>query len=186
MKYYIANTTVKVNKAVPKDLIVVTQDVSYGEDLIVNVFLSDPVAYRINVTVGDQSKLLRLKDGKGTLKFSGLAAGTYTVVALYKGDANYAAVSADTFVEVKKATPNITVSAKTSCKYVVVDVSSADEVANLINVTVDNQSKLVSLSEGQGTVNFTDFEAGTYTVTATYKGDNNYSAVSVDTTVEVK
>ena len=181
-----ANTTVEVKKAVPKDLIIVTQDISYGEDLIVNVILSDPIAYRINVTVGDQSQLLRLKDGKGTLKFSGLAVGTYAVAALYKGDAKYSAVSADTFVEVKKANPNMTVSAKTSGKYVVVDVSSDDEVANLINVTVGNQFKLVSLSEGQGTVNFTDFEAGTYTVTATYKGDNNYSAVSVDTTVEVK
>ena len=92
-----ASVTVEV-KAVPK--LNVAADVA-GDDLVVNVACVDDLAYRVNVTVGDQSKLLRLKDGKGTLRFSGLAAGNYTVVALYKGDGNYLQASSDIDVEIE-------------------------------------------------------------------------------------
>ena len=53
-------------------------------------------------------------------------------------------------------------------------------------MTVGGQSKLVTLTDGFGSVKFTGLEVGTYDVVVSYAGDANYKKATATATIEVK
>ena len=96
-----ASVVAKVKRATP-EILVSADDITYGEDLIVNVTLSSDVSRRAIVTIGNETKLVSLKDGIGSVKFTGLDVGTYDVVVSYAGDVNYGTNSNTITIEVKE------------------------------------------------------------------------------------
>lgn len=181
-----AKTTVKVNRYVT-DIIVTADTINCGDDLIVNVELPSDVKYRVTVSVAGMSNLVSLKNGVGSTKFSGLTIGTYTVTAYYGGDSKYANSSAKTTVKVDKYLTDIKVTADT-INYgqdLVVNIQAPSDIKYRVNVTVDGESKLISLNNGVGSVSFSNLAAGTYDVTVSYGGDSNYLKTSVTTTAKV-
>ena len=166
---------------------ITTGDITYGEDLIVEITLPNDVARRASVTVGNETKLVILTNGTGSVKFSGLAAGTYTVVASYNGDANYLALSANATVNVNRAASDIKVTANSVIygEDVVVEVSVPADVSRRVVVTLGNETRLVILTNGTGSVKFSGLSADTYTVVASYNGDANYKKSSANATVVV-
>ena len=100
------NKTFKVNKAAT-DINIVAGSIAYGEDLVVGVELPSDVKYRVNVSVGGMSKLVSLKNGVGSVKFSGLAVGTYNVSASYAGDVNYLKALSSAVAKVNRGAANI-------------------------------------------------------------------------------
>ena len=183
-----ASADVKVSRATPT-IKVTAEDIVYGDDLVVNVELSADATRRAIVTIGNESKLVILVNGTGSVKFSGLAAGTYDVTATYNGDSNYdRKASANTTVKVTRATPNIKVTAKNikAGEDLVVNVKVSDSITRRVIVTIGNESKLVHIENGTGSVKFSGLTKGTYTVTATYNGDANYDRNAfANTTVTV-
>ena len=164
------------NDKAPSNIKITASSITYGEDLNVTVKLPSDVSRRANVSVGDESKLISLTDGKATAVFTDLNAGKYTIFASYGGDANYLPSNASKTVSVKKADAGITINAD-SIDYgetLSVTLTAAKDITKRINVTIENQSKLVSLKNGEAMVKFTGLTVGKYTVTATYAGDKNY------------
>ena len=182
----VANTTVKVNRATPA-IDIFAKNIKTGEDLIVNVEVSDSIARRVIVTIGNESKFVSLTDGFGSVKFSGLNAGTYTVTAAYNGDVNYGKASANTVVTVSKSPVAIQATAKEVAygEDVVVDIQLPYDVSRRVNVTLGNESKLVSLTNGSASVKFSGLAIGTYTATVSYNGDEKYLKSSVDVAAKV-
>ena len=180
------NTTVKVSRG-PADIKVTADPVSYGEDVVVNVTLADATR-RVNVTLGNESKLVSLVNGTASVKFGGLAVGSYDVAVSYNGDSNYIKSSASAVAKVIKAVPEVQVSANdiNVGEDLVVDVQLPDDVSRRAIVTIGNESKLVILKAGIGTVKFTGLSVGTHEVVVSYAGDENYKSVTNTTTIEVK
>ena len=96
-----ASVVAKVKRATP-DMLVSAVDIGFGEALTVEVQLPDDVSRRAIVTIGNETKFVSLKDGIGSVKFTGLEAGTHDVVVSYVGDANYRPSSYTTTIEVKE------------------------------------------------------------------------------------
>ena len=181
-----ASCNVKISKATP-EISVIADDIIYGEKLIVNLELPADVSKRPIVTVENESKFVTIKNGIGSVKFTDLTAGTHQISVTYDGDDNYLKTSVNLEVNVNKATPEISISAK-SIKYgenLIVDVTLPDDVSRRAIVTIDNTSKAVSLKNGTGSVKFTDLTAGTHEISATYDGDNNYAKASAVSKVKV-
>ena len=165
---------------------IVADDISYGDDLTVEVTLPSDVSRRASVTVDNETKFVILTNGTGSVKFSGLATGAHTVVASYSGDGNYLALSANATVDVKRAECEIEVFAKSHNDEVIVDVVLPGDVSRRAIVTIGNETKYVSLTDGKGSVRFSGLTAGNYTVVASYNGDTNYKKSSSNTTVFAK
>ena len=115
---------------------------------------------------------------------SGLAAGTYTVHAMYGGDDNYnAAVSNSISITVNKVASSVTVD-PISFTY----GESASATATLVgatgvNAVIDGHDGAVSV-EGT-TITVSGLPAGTYTMVVTTVPDANHTALSAEVTVTV-
>lgn len=185
-----ANTTVKVSRANVK-INVKADNINYGEDLVVNVQLPSDVARRAIVTVDNETKLVRLTDGIGSVRFGGLSVGTHEVKVSYNGDSNYVrGNSVNKTVNVGRGIANIRVTVNhnqpvrhNESLSVKVELPNA---TRRVNVTIGNESKLVSLKNGTGTVEFSALDAGTHTIIASYDGDDNYVKSAVNTTLKVR
>ena len=115
---------------------------------------------------------------------SDLAAGTYTVVAKYAGDANYApSESAPLTITVSKVDSSVTVD-PISFTY----GGSASAVATLVgatgvNAAIEGHDGAVSVDGA--TITVSGLPAGTYTMVVTTIPDANHNAVSTEVTVTV-
>ena len=181
-----AETTVKVTRG-DANMVITANPITYGDSLVVCVELANATR-RVNVTVDGVSKLVSFNNGVAYVEFTGLAAGTHTITAYYAGDSNYVKTTVNATVKVNKATPDIQVTAD-DISYgdaLIVDVQLPADVTKRVNITVGSQSKLVTLTNGFGSVKFTGLEVGTYDVVVSYPGDSNYKKASATATIEVK
>ena len=188
MVYALNSTTVSVIVTrITPDLSVSADAITYGEALVVKVTSSSDISRRVTVTVGNESKFVSLKDGVGSVKFSGLNAGSHVIEVSYNGDAVYAKASVNTTVKVNKATPTIkaTVNAIAYGENLVVEVKLSADVTRRAVVTIEGVSKYVSLTDGLGSVKFKGLSVGVHTVEISYGGDANYKKASINKTVRV-
>ena len=179
------NTTVKVNKAVPQ-IKVTSKAIAYGEDLTVEVQMPSDVARRANVIIdGNITKAVSLKEGAGSVKFSGLSVGTHSIEVSYNGDDNYAKASANKTVKVNRGTPEIKITGSSNNDVLTVNIQMPSDVSRRVSVTLEGVTKTVSLNDGVASVKFTGLAPGSYNVQASYAGDNNYLKTSVNKTLKV-
>ena len=182
----VANCTFIKEKTVP-EINITAQDIKYGKDLTVNIQLPEYVKYRPTVSVANQSQLVSLKNGAGTVKFSGLSAGTQTVQVSYNGDSNYLKASANMTVAVLKITPKIEITANAIYlgEDLIVNVRMPEDISRRPTVTVGNESEIVTMRNDTGTARFSGLDVGTHTVKVSYNGDENYLKASSSTRVKV-
>ena len=104
-------------------------------------------------------------------------AGTYTVTAVYGGDLTYATSTATTTITIQKATPAISVSGYTTA------------FNGQAHGTTGYVTGLGGIDLGQAIISYPGGSApihgGTYTVTASYAGNDNYAASSTTATITI-
>ncbi|MBT9659149.1 Ig-like domain-containing protein, partial [Methanobrevibacter smithii] len=66
-------------------------DIKVGEDAVISIAVPEITSGVVSVTVGDAIYNVAVVDGKGSLTLSGLASGSYDVVAKFNGDDKYLA-----------------------------------------------------------------------------------------------
>lgn len=181
------SASVVVSRAVA-DIRVFASPVSYGDVLVVDVVLPEDVAGGVNVSVGDDIKFVSLTGGVGSVEFSDLSVGTHAVNVSYAGDENYLESSATINAKINRAIPEIQVSAD-EIEYgeaLTVNLQLPSDVTRRVAVTIGNETKLVSLKEGIGSVKFMGLSAGDHEIDVVYNGDVNYMKSSVSVVAEVK
>ncbi|WP_400199550.1 Ig-like domain repeat protein, partial [Methanobrevibacter smithii] len=92
-KYYKTSynsTTFNVAKLASTTTVNVS-DIKVGEDAVISIAVPEITSGVVSVTVGDAIYNVAVVDGKGTLTLSGLASGSYDVVAKFNGDDKYLA-----------------------------------------------------------------------------------------------
>ena len=180
------NLSVNVNRSFA-DLNVIVKPVSYGEQLVVNVSLNNDVTRRAIVTIGNESKLVSLKNGEGSVKFSDLSAGIHNIQVSYNGDSNYLKSSINTTVKVNKAIPDLQIFTENiTSESVDILIKTPHELSRRVNLTIFNQSTLVKITNGMKKVKFTGLNPGTYDIKLSYAGDNNYKSTTLSANVEIK
>ena len=181
------NITIKVNRITP-NIQVTTNDIVYGDVLVVDVELPSDVTRRAVVEIDGISKFVTLKDGKGSVKFSGVSVGNQTVIVSYNGDVNYGKASVSSSIVVSPAVADIKISAKSIVwgNNLTVGVVLPDDVVGGVNVSVGDETKFVSLTDGVGSVEFSGLAVGTYEVSVVFLGDDNYleSSASINAKVD--
>lgn len=112
-------------------------------------------------------------NGESKLSAAPINAGTYTVKAIYVGDANHDPLTKEATLTIKKANTTITVDSTEITK-------AYDGEAVEVSATVSNGDEAtITYSSTTAPVN-----AGTYTATISYAGNDNYNAAE-DVTVTI-
>ena len=172
-----ANTTFSVSKIASTTTVSVS-DINATQDAVINIAVPGIASGVVSVTVGDAIYSVVVVDGKGSLTVSGLAAGSYDVVAKFAETDMYLASEANATFSVSKLASTITVAVgdidATHDAIVNVEVPNVD--LGSVTVTIGKTSYNVAIIDGKGTLNVPNLDGATYDVVAKFNGNDKYLA----------
>lgn len=179
---------------------VLAYDIIYSQDLE-GIIYSD-VDGKYNLSIGDFSISVIVKDGLGQFNAGIFNAGYYTVIASYLGDANHKSNSSSIDIHIAKYIPTISVDIPEIDYGDVGVINITCDVYGSVNVTVNGITETLDLngqrikilfasllnalgSNYDASLDLYNLNAGTYPVTVTYNGDENYESPSVSGELKV-
>ena len=179
-KYYKTSynsTTFNVAK-LASTIAVSVDDIKVGEDAVISIAVPEITSGVVSVTVGDAIYNVAVVDGKGTLTLSGLASGSYDVVAKFNGDDKYLASEASAKFNVAKLASTIAVNVSDIevGEDAVISIAVPEITSGVVSVTVGDAIYNVAVVDGKGTLTLSGLASGSYDVVAKFNGDDKYLA----------
>ena len=86
-------------------------EIAVGEDVVLNIALSDGATGNVTLIINDESKTLTVTDSKADYTIKSISRGNYDITAVYNGDWKYSSSSDNVKFGVGKVTPAINVEA---------------------------------------------------------------------------
>ena len=188
-KYYKTSynsTTFNVAKLASTTTVNVS-DIKVGEDAVIDISVPEITSGVVSVTVGDAIYNVAVVDGKGTLTLSGLASGSYDVVAKFNGDDKYLASEDSAKFNVTKlaSTIDIAVDNIKVGEDAVIGVALPEDATGEVIISVNGKNYTVMTKYGMASVTISDLANGTYSVDAFYNGDDIYAPIKNSTAFTV-
>jgi 5'-nucleotidase len=183
----------------PSSITATTGTVTYAHDFTVHVAV-DPAEGNGSVylwagTYGYLGTTPQVVNGVADIVVhpNGLPPGSYSLLVGYRGDATHAGSSTALAVTVRKATPEMAVSApeavrvgRTRAKVTVHVGGPGAPATGRVLVHAGGGSYLATVTGGKATVRLAPFaRVGTHTVRITYLGDDHYRSLTRRTTIKV-
>ena len=166
---------------------VAVSDIKVGEDAVISVKLLSDATGSVTVNVNGKDYTEPVVNGVANVKVADLKAGTYGVAVKYSGDNNYNAAVATSSFTVSKvdSTMDVTVNDIVFGGDLIVDAVLPDDATGEVVITVNGVDYYVAIENGKATGTIGGLDAGDYTVTVKYAGDDKYAAVDVTKGVNV-
>ena len=188
-KYYKTSynsTTFNVAKLASTTTVNVS-DIKVGEDAVIDISVPEITSGVVSVTVGDAIYNVAVVDGKGSLTLSGLASGSYDVVAKFNGDDKYLASEDSAKFNVTKlaSTIDIAVDNIKVGENAVIGVALPEDATGEVIISVNGKNYTVMTKYGMASVTISDLANGTYSVDAFYNGDDIYAPIKNSTAFTV-
>ena len=188
-KYYKTSynsTTFNVAKLASTTTVNVS-DIKVGEDAVISIAVPEITSGVVSVTVGDAIYNVAVVDGKGTLTLSGLASGSYDVVAKFNGDDKYLASEDSAKFNVAKlaSTIDIAVDNIKVGEDAVISVALPEDATGEVIISVNGKNYTVMTKYGMANVTISDLANGTYSVDVFYNGDDIYAPIKNSTAFTV-
>ena len=188
-KYYKTSynsTTFNVAKLASTTTVNVS-DIKVGEDAVISIAVPEITSGVVSVTVGDAIYNVAVVDGKGTLTLSGLASGSYDVVAKFNGDDKYLASEDSAKFNVTKlaSTIDIAVDNIKVGENAVISVALPEDATGEVIISVNGKNYTVMTKYGMANVTISDLANGTYSVDVFYNGDDIYAPIKNSTAFTV-
>ena len=177
-------------------IILIPQDITYGDDEIIEVILPGNATGFVNITVnGKEYNDLPIRDGTVELVIPDLAGGDYNVTVVYGGDKTYVANSTDGRFNVAKAVPiitievvdiwhgeievlNVTVNAPGTVNITVFGITIEVPLNNSVTSTDVLRAAIKEAYKGRATWNLINLPVGRYPAFAIYNENENYTSVN--------
>ena len=188
-KYYKTSynsTTFNVAKLASTTTVNVS-DIKVGEDAVISIAVPEITSGVVSVTVGDAIYNVAVVDGKGILTLSGLASGSYDVVAKFNGDDKYLASEDSAKFNVTKlaSTIDIAVDNIKVGENAVISVALPEDATGEVIISVNGKNYTVMTKYGMANVTISDLANGTYSVDVFYNGDDIYAPIKNSTAFTV-
>ena len=188
-KYYKTSynsTTFNVAKLASTTTVNVS-DIKVGEDAVISIAVPEITSGVVSVTVGDAIYNVAVVDGKGSLTLSGLASGSYDVVAKFNGDDKYLASEDSAKFNVTKlvSTIDIAVDNIKVGEDAVIGVALPEDATGEVIISVNGKNYTVMTKYGMANVTISDLADGTYSVDVFYNGDDIYAPIKNSTAFTV-
>lgn len=170
-----ASKQISVSK-IDTPIIILADDIKYGENLVVKVNLNKDAKGNVIVSVDDIHQSINIINGSATATISSLTSGDKVINVRYLGDEKYNYCTASKNITVSKATSLITVPIDVK----ITDNSRAEismnNVSCNVSVIVDGEEIIVPLNEdGKASVDLKGLSSGNHSIIVVYDGDDTYA-----------
>ena len=185
------NRIVAIDNAQPKDpkLTADIKNVTYGEDVIVNVDLDKEATGIISVKIGNvYSNESEVSDGKASFRISDLNGGNYTAEITYSGDSRFSSKKINVKFTVGKIGPSMDVTVNNINVGEVLNISITNlpsDAKGTVSVSVGRKSDSANVDGSNVILNINGLAKGEYDFNVTYSGDSNYNQKTIPKHVAV-
>ena len=172
-----ANTTsFNVTQAVPKIDINVPGDLKIGDNVTIVASLPKDVTGNVTLSIDGKNISVAIKDGVANLTVSNLSFGSHQFKVEYDGDNNYKAnnESISFYVDKFDSSMSVDIPEIISGENATITVSLPKHATGNVTLTINNNNYTANVTNGVAKVNIPGLDAGSYDVTVTYSGDNEY------------
>jgi predicted outer membrane repeat protein len=170
------------------------ENIKVDDDAVINVVLPSDATGKVTVVVLGKEVPATMDSGKGTAVFEGLPEGTYTAKVIFEGDDKYLPGETETQFEVKQVeidpatAVNVTIPSNTTTPVFSLDLP--EDATGYLLVDVNGNRTFAAVENGKASMPLPNLQAGNYTATVTYTGDEKYAGftttkdISINATVD--
>ena len=165
-----------VSKANP-DLTVDAVDITVGDLEIITVTGPKDATGLITLTLNGIDYILPIYNGEAKFYFQDLAYGTYDVSASYSGDNHYVVAENSTVFKVDKVLANLKINVEDITfgeNGLVIITLPSDIDGSIVTVNVNGKVYPVDIENGFGKLPLRELDAGDYTISAVFAGNDKY------------
>lgn len=159
-----------------------------AENTTITVTVNKDATGGVIVDVDGTSYYAEIKDGQAIIDVKGLEAGKdYTATVIYAGDDNFTEdettvkISVPKEEEIEPEDAGMTVDSTNST----ITVELPEDATGYVLVDIDGKGYYAKVTGGKATVDVAGLDAGNYTATVTYTGDDNYKANTSSVAVSI-
>ena len=169
-------TSFNVTQAVPKIDINVPGDLKIGDNVTIVASLPKDVTGNVTLSIDGKNISVAIKDGVANLTVSNLSFGSHQFKVEYDGDNNYKAnnESISFYVDKFDSSMSVDIPEIISGENATITVSLPKHATGNVTLTINNNNYTANVTNGVAKVNIPGLDAGSYNVTVTYSGDNEY------------
>ena len=165
-----------ISKATP-DLTVGALNITVGDLEIITVTGPKDATGLITLTLNGIDYILPIYNGEAKFYFQDLAYGTYDVSASYSGDNHYVAAENSTVFKVDKVLANLKINVEDITfgeNGLVIITLPSDIDGSIVTVNVNGKGYPVDIENGFGKLPLRELDAGDYTISAVFAGNDKY------------
>ena len=165
-----------ISKATP-DLTVGALNITVGDLEIITVTGPKDATGLITLTLNGIDYILPIYNGEAKFYFQDLAYGTYDVSASYSGDNHYVAAENSTVFKVDKVLANLNIHVEDITfgeNGLVIITLPSDIDGSIVTVNVNGKVYPVDIENGFGKLPLRELDAGDYTISAAFAGNDKY------------
>ena len=165
-----------ISKATP-DLTVGALNITVGDLEIITVTGPKDATGLITLTLNGIDYILPIYNGEAKFYFQDLAYGTYDVSASYSGDNHYVAAKNSTVFKVDKVLANLNIHVEDITfgeNGLVIITLPSDIDGSIVTVNVNGKVYPVDIENGFGKLPLHELDAGDYTISAAFAGNDKY------------
>ena len=165
-----------VSKANP-DLTVGALNITVGDLEIITVTGPKDATGLITLTLNGIDYILPIYNGEAKFYFQDLAYGTYDVSASYSGNNHYVAAENSTVFKVDKVLANLKINVEDITfgeNGLVIITLPSDIDGSVVTVNVNGKVYPVDIENGFGKLPLRELDAGDYTISAVFAGNDKY------------
>ena len=165
-----------ISKATP-DLTVGALNITVGDLEIITVTGPKDATGLITLTLNGIDYILPIYNGEAKFYFQDLAYGTYDVSASYSGDNHYVAAENSTVFKVDKVLANLKINVEDITfgeNGLVIITLPSDIDGSIVTVNVNGKVYPVDIENGFGKLPLRELDAGDYTISAVFAGNDKY------------
>jgi len=186
-KYLSKSNTTSFNvKALDPSINLAKDTVKKGENLVIE--LPGDATGTVTAVIGGKTITAPVNNGKAVISTKDVPAGKYSAKFTYSGDSKYNARDLSANVKVQTDDYSITVSAKdiSAGDKAVITVTLPSDATGSVSIVVNGKTYTAPINKGKATLEVSGLAKGTYTVTASYAGNDKYLAKSASGSFNVK
>ena len=175
-------------------LSITVNDVTQGEDLVVEVKANNTFNHYVDVKINSTSEVYPVKvvDGYGKIIISDeFAPDDYAATVSYGGDDTFMANENSTNFKVMRYSPNLSIKVDDIVKgdKVFAEITANDTLNGIVEVKLSNSDKSYFTKVDNGYGNLTideDLAIGTYSATVSFEGNDKFRAEEKSTSFKVE
>ncbi|WP_298517423.1 Ig-like domain repeat protein [uncultured Methanobrevibacter sp.] len=173
----VGNNTLEVTKAEP-NMNVSVEVGTVLDDVNVTVDVPDDATGYVLIKVDDKpANFAEIENGVAKAAISDLSPGPHNVTVTYLGDDNYSNETCSTSLNMEKAPTNTTINVTVDGfdVEITVNVNSTEVVdGGSVTLTFNNKNSTATVVDGVAVFKFKNLDAKTYSIVASYEGNNKF------------